>query len=374
MIVDNIRKKHHGLSRNAQAVLDQTLRLKTDGHLVIRPKARILIPPNTATSQYIAMGGSLAMANIPYTRGMPFEYERRVTVTVGTQGFGFLMIAHDLTGYCGPDIAPLTTYSSSDTVDLWYSDSTYAGGTLPITSFNPSTGNTGVKVGSSCGTRGIESPSASFTGAHGVVVGGQMIELDANKSSVSSRKGTITVGHYRFNAPGTISASTLEDDPRFSTFDAADLTEESHFSTYRPVGSCGTSYFRMGGTVVFSSAAAMVNRRQGGYTVLVIDSAPDDEFVFDIKTIGAYMGQNVPIQTSFCPSEAAYSTIVCAQAEAMPEATTEDADKSQIMKRAYEHARESSVDRTPGYMHESLLEVGGKAIEKLLPVFWKAIV
>ena len=74
MIVDNIRKKHHGLSRNAQAVLDQTLRLKTDGHLVIRPKARILIPPNTATSQYIAMGGSLAMANIPYTRGMPFEY------------------------------------------------------------------------------------------------------------------------------------------------------------------------------------------------------------------------------------------------------------------------------------------------------------
>lgn len=359
-------KGRHGFSQNADRVRVQTTRAEFCGEAILQPDT---------PREYSDTSGNCAPISMPhYSRGLYFTASRRVVVSMGSSGFGFLIVRHDLTGSPGEGGSLVAGAIGSNFYADIMASSGYSGTTFPAL-FNPDVSDSTVFITSSCNLGPMDVPDmlAAAAGSYCYSCTGQVIKLAANRSSVTSRKGSIVANHFPQLPKTDMSIDSFQLLPRANDFDAADLTEDSQFMIKRPPLWCGkTTVLRP--TVAPANArpwgtggGAMSSQSKQGWTVLLMTGNPNDEYVFEIETSVVYSGLLVPIQLPICYDMDAYVVVACALAKATRgSSTTTEADASKVGREVHRDMERVTTSFVPEYIHDTLFSVGGKMLQRAI--------
>jgi len=321
--------------------------------------------------------GILAAKLGHYNRGTAEIFRRRVTVDIGTAGFGCLLINHKLTGLSQTDQTAGAVGTAGSDMAVSAPGNTLS--SLNLNIFNPSVTNHAVgatpmmTMACSLGEIGPYAQYGSHDGEIGCVVLGQRITYEANRSAVTARTGAITVGSSFANMSlTTMNVDAFNADPRFITYDSAALDQEAKFTYFRPTAGLGTivhgnTSSGVGGAGSWSQGLDM------GMTYIPCKGASGDQYTFSIETIVGYIGRHVPLSIPFCFSSPAYNQVACAIARGMGGETSSDirdaGKKHGQVKRSLTTA---AAERTPNYVHDGLFEMATSMFsKKVLPQLLK---
>ncbi len=359
-------------SRNAQRVLKQATHAESDGTAIVQP----------GFMWYHHTDGQLLTSRIRSpASGIVDRSKQRITVTVGTSGIGFMLIRWDLTGPSQQSFAVGTSQILPTNVcDVLYTTGAYAGSNINFGTLNMSVGLAG--VAGMCSTvntmQTFSNMNNGVTGERSWACLGQTITLDANRSAVMDRSGSISVVHIKSVLPTTVDQGVLDANPRAMVYDAADLTEENQFITSRPTDALGRFITPAGGAAgnvygfgniagALTSADGYEAAKRAGFTLIYVSSAANDQFVFEVDTLIAWGGTKIPMQVDFCPDPEAYSVVRCGRTQASEgtnSATVENrSERGRRIHRTMMKAAESFV---PNYITDSLMNVGGKLLDNVL--------
>lgn len=318
-----------------------------------------------------ASGHAATIRTAVPSRGITGYTRNRVTVTIGLNGFGFLIQRHDATGWGGIPTNAGTAINQAN--DCAYTTNTFSGTAFDTISWNPTAGHVGIASISSTIQCPYSDAAGKYTGDLLVAVLGQKWSLAANKSSVTSRQGAITVVNHMGVLNAELTADTYNTSPRARTFDAADLTPDSAFTNYRPPFACGkwiTWQNDHAGYVTSpfgSGASGAVQARKSGWTVITCTGNPGDMYVFEVETAMVYGGNDVPPQIPFCYDAPAYSVVACGIARGTESSSTvTDESGSRVGQVVHRDMERASTAFIPDYVHESLWDVGGKLFKRVL--------
>jgi len=177
-----------GMSAQQRTVFNTITKAVASDECVLRGAAVVSAP---SASNALGWYGN---RGFQFNKGLPFSIERSVEVTVGTQGWGMMLIDHRMTGWSGQDGTGGAAWSTNNAVDTLVSTAAWTGDIAagyPLSGMNPAVGVTGLAPISSVGHRGYDDPSVAVTGDYGCAVTGQLISLVTDSTNVSSRKGKI---------------------------------------------------------------------------------------------------------------------------------------------------------------------------------------
>lgn len=351
------------LTKRAEQVYAQTQKCQVEDEVVM----------NSELARYgyrspVGIGSNGQMQSIsPPSRGITSDCKKRTTVTCGSAGFGFLVISHLNTGFGNSaSVNGLGNMSaqSHNGLDMLISQSTYAADHLDLSLFNPGSTPAGLVAQGSCVNTAFSYDATRRAGECMVAVLGQTVRLVGNPQSVSTRRGTI----YSMNTPSVppLLNTSLGDYARCVTSDAADLTQDAEIIVRRPTLSCGRWYDPQLNSLAWGSGAGQIPN--SGWTIITIQADASAQFVFEITTNLVYAGYGVPPQIPICYDPMAYNTVACGRAKATGGSfitNARDASKTGTIARRAMHA--ATAQAVPGYLHDSLWDVGGKLLGKMAP-------
>lgn len=369
MSIDRVyreRKGNKAYSSNTSAVYNQVQRCVVGPKPILRPVEPQIVDGDAAVYAHQPIKSLPGM-------GMVTEHRTRVTCTIGVQGFGFVLIKWDRTGP-GGGVLPQGQgqLSMARVVDCLYTTSLYDSPSQAFATFQASLGVTGIAGVDTC----VQSPYTTeqivqnHVGSHMYACLGQTISLAANRSSVTSRKGQIAVKHCRTTLyPDVLSATALDSDVRADIFDAADLTETSAFKTHRPTTGCGifTATKRTTTPYFWGGAGYITEEYPSGYTVIACSGTAGDEYVFEVDTAIAWSGTQVPLETSLCYSNSAYSEVSCARTQSTRgTSTTNDSTAQASAREAHAVMERESVQSIPEFLLSELMGAGSKMFSRAI--------
>jgi hypothetical protein len=371
--VANIYRKRHGnraYSRNAAGVLDQVQYAgeSSTAEAICRP----------GVTKLSSVGAAVYTPIVEPESGYCTYNERRLTVGVGSAGWGFAMVRWYLTGPSGGEMSAggimNTTVESADCI---YTTTAFASASLDFEAVGlglagiPGVAATDTVVdGVATRTEIKDFPTTEY-GSYLYACLGQKISLAANKTNVADRGGQIAVLQRKGAIPTVMTGSILDNNTRAQVFDASNLTSESEFTTTRPALACGQWILPFVGDSEFegwgSAAGTLTNHDHSGYTMIVVQGSDGDEFVFDVQTRMAWGGSHIPPQQNHCNDDQAYSVVSCGRATGTRSTHTQtESDKSVSNRETHRAMEKSASSRVPEFLMDGLLNIGSKMLKRVV--------
>lgn len=351
-----------GMSPQQREVFHAVTKLEVADEAIIRQQPFQIEPPGTSTQER----GARAIPGCKYSRGLPFKTKRTITASIGTNGWGFLLIDHRLTAWSGVDLTTGTAWVSDEKIDSWTSTSTWTGNFssgVAWSSYNPSTGVTGVMPVCSLGSKAYPNPSPSVTGDYGAAVLGQRLSLVTMNLAVLDRQARMWTTSTTHGLPTTMNFGFLEDNPRVGLHDGTALTAGTKPSVYRNPHACGTPCFMVGGHSAHATSPGQFHRMALGFTLIVINGPVGSQFTFCAETVGVHMGSDLPVEFPICANDHAFSIVCCALAAGIIDNTSIPASRSKQMREAYREAEHAVARSTPSFVAEAMSFLGQKGIK-----------